>query len=107
MLNPTQGRSRVFLAHGWQVNLMKLNLRDLFWLVLVAAVFTAWGLDHYRTVQQIKTLQEKVDWLSTTGSGHIPGFPSNIDLIVTRSGNPNVQSADTAKALDEALYRLL
>lgn len=32
---------------------MKANLRDLFWLVLLAATLTVWGIGHYRKVKEI------------------------------------------------------
>ena len=89
---------------SWDV--MKLALRDLFWLVLVAAMLTAWGLDHYRAAQHIKVLQKEVEWRDNGGHGSISGFPVNIDMIVASTSDDvvaDVQSADTAKKLDEAV----
>ena len=36
---------------------MKLTLRDLFWLILIAAVACAWWLDHRRQAAEIERLK--------------------------------------------------
>jgi len=44
-------------------------LRDLFWLVLVAALVCAWWLDHRRLAAQVKDLEEAIFRIS-------PALPS-------------------------------
>ena len=43
---------------------MKLSLRDLFWLILVAAILCAWGLDR---VRQAAREQDIIDWQAPDG----------------------------------------
>jgi len=43
---------------------MKLTLRDLFWLVLVAALACAWWLDRARLASQIEDLERTIYLIS-------------------------------------------
>ena len=43
---------------------MKLTLRDLFWLILVAAILCAWGLDR---VRQAAREEAVVQWQAPNG----------------------------------------
>jgi hypothetical protein len=38
------------------MTLPKLNLRDLFWIVVVVALLIVWGTDHVRLTRQIELL---------------------------------------------------
>jgi len=38
--------------------LLQSSLRDLFWLVFVAAVFTLWGMDHRQLARRIEALEK-------------------------------------------------
>ena len=40
--------------------LLQTSLRDLFWLVFVAAVFTLWGMDHWRLTERLDALEKPV-----------------------------------------------
>jgi hypothetical protein len=47
----------------WQNETMKLpqlSLRDLFWLVLVVGIVSAWGLDHQWATGQIEKLTKQI-----------------------------------------------
>ena len=51
---------------------LQTRLRDLFWVIFVAAVATSWGIDRFRLAQQIKALEST--WVDNGGTGTISGF---------------------------------
>lgn len=53
------------------MKLPQLSLRELFWLVLVSAIASAWWLDHRRLASQIEDLEETIFSISPARSGDI------------------------------------
>jgi hypothetical protein len=55
------------------MKLPQLSLRDLFWLVLTAALLTAWRLDHHRSAKQIEELTKQPEiHISPIPGGYFP-----------------------------------
>lgn len=46
---------------------MKFSIRDLLWLIVLAAVLTSWGIDHRRQATQLQQLHEIVGPLEGAG----------------------------------------
>lgn len=56
------------------MKLPQLSLRDLFWLVLVATIFTVWGVDHQRAANRIDELTRLMPFSQQTPI-HITAIP--------------------------------
>jgi hypothetical protein len=78
------------------------SLRDLFWLVVVAAVFTSWGIDRLRLAQRIDSLENPVVLPSPYYQpDDIQYFPAGPEFILS-----NDSAAQKAyKAEEEARMR--
>jgi hypothetical protein len=59
---------------------MKFSIRDLLWLIVLAAVLTVWGLDHWRQAAKIQKLDEIVGPLQGAGVNryYVPPNPSTL-----------------------------
>jgi hypothetical protein len=60
------------------MKLPQLHLRDLFWLVLVAALGCAWGLDHRRLTSEIEKLLPIQIELHDMGAVNVPRINLNV-----------------------------
>jgi hypothetical protein len=67
---------------------MKLNLRDFFWLILVAAVLTLWWMDHTKLTGRIRALETPADPFGGGGSG-FTGGAAGPDPFGNPFGNAN------------------
>ena len=47
-----------------------ITLRDLFWLILVAAILAAWWADRSQTQQELSRLKKEAEGMSAEGPAH-------------------------------------
>lgn len=73
---------------------MKLNLRDLFWLTLVAALATGWWIDHARLTE---TIESEDSFSSSIGNVRVE-YIEDLDIIVHSSPSQRKSTPAPAKA---------